>query len=164
MMNRRWRALGLTILAGLAGSASIPGARAATPAWMVGPDFAVQVSLSPKAAARLARPKETIVISADFYGDANARGRRRENEIGQIVLSPTQKDEIAGAGVARFHGPRYDKTLLGDVDANGLQVLINVFSGRHSSPDNLLDCDLFQDKVSIAAKATIPIHCKLIGE
>jgi hypothetical protein len=163
MMNRRWRALGVTILVVLAGLATIPCASAAT-AWTLGPDFAVQVSLSPKAAARLARPKETIVISVDFYGDANARGRRRENEIGQIVLAPTQKDEIAGAGVARFHGPRYDKTLLSDVDANGMQVLINVFSGRHSSPDNLLDCDIFQDKVSIAAKATIPIRCKLIGE
>ena len=163
-MNRRWRVLSLTILASLAGVATVPCVWAATAAWTVGPDFAVQVSLSPKAAARLAKPRETIVISADFYGDANAKGRRRENEIGQIVLARTQKDEIAGAGVARFHGPRYDKTLLGDVDANGLQVLINVFSGRHSSPDNLLDCDLFQDKVSIAAKTAIPIHCKLIGE
>ncbi len=43
-------------------------------------------------------------------------------------------------------------------------MLVNVFSGRHSSPDNLLDCDFFQDKITVAARAPIPIHCKLIGE
>jgi hypothetical protein len=153
-------ALGVSVLA--AGLAMAGSARAA-PDWAVGPGFSVTVSLSPKAAARLAHPKETIMISADFYGDANAKGQRMQNDGGQIVLSPSQKDEIPGAGVAKFHGPRYDKTRLAYVD-DGLQVLINVFSGRHSSPDNLLDCDFFQDKIAVAARTTIPIHCKLIGE
>jgi hypothetical protein len=163
MSSEGWRALGVTIMAGLAGLAPIAWASAAAPAWTVGPGFAVTVSLSPRAAARLASPKETIMISADFYGDANAKGRRLQDDMGQIVLAPSQKDEIPGAGTAQFHGPKYDKNLLADVDANGLQVLINVFSGRHSSPDNLLDCDLFQDKIALAAKG-IAIHCKLIGE
>ena len=43
-------------------------------------------------------------------------------------------------------------------------MLINVFSGRHSSPDNLLDCGLFQDKIAVAARGPIQIRCKLIGE
>ena len=159
MSSEGWRALGVTIMAGLAGLAPITWASAAAPAWAVGPGFAVTISLSPRAAAGLANPKETIMISAD----ANAKGRRLQDDMGQIVLAPSQKDEIPGAGVAQFHGPKYDKNLLADVDANGLQVLINVFSGRHSSPDNLLDCDLFQDKIALAAKG-IEIHCKLIGE
>jgi hypothetical protein len=159
-----WRRVSVPILASMAGLAPIQSAWAAAPDWTVGPNFVVAVSLSPKAAARLAHPKETIMISADFYGDANAKGQRLQNEGGQIVLSPGQKDEIPGAGVAKFHGPKYDKTKLAYVDDNGLQVLINVFSGRHSSPDNLLDCDFFQDKIAVAARATIPIHCKLIGE
>ena len=160
MIRRMWATLGVSALA--AGLAMAGSARAA-PDWTVGPNFSVAVSLSPKAAARLAHPKETIMISADFYGDANAKGQRMQNDGGQIVLAPSQKDEIARAGVAQFHGPRYDKTKLAYVD-DGLQVLINVFSGRHSSPDNLLDCDFFQDKIEVAAAATIPIHCKLIGE
>jgi hypothetical protein len=147
----------------LAAGLAMAGSALAAPDWTVGPAFSVTVSLSPKAAARLAHPKETIMISADFYGDANAKGQRMQNDGGQIVLSPSQKDEIPGAGVARFHGPKYDRTKLAYVD-DGLQVLINVFSGRHSSPDNLLDCDFFQDKIAVAARATIPIHCKLIGE
>jgi hypothetical protein len=163
MSSKGWRALGVTIMAGLAGLAPITWASAAAPAWTVGPGFAVTVSLSPRAAARLAHPKETIMISADFYGDSNGKNRRLENDVGEIDLAPSQKDEIPGAGTAQFHGPKYDKSKLAYVDANGLQVLINVFSGRHSSPDNLLDCDLFQDKIALAAKG-IAIHCKLIGE
>jgi hypothetical protein len=160
MIRRMWATLGVSALA--AGLAMAGSARAA-PDWTVGPNFSVTVSLSPKAAARLAHPKETIMISADFYGDANAKGQRMQNDGGQIELAPSQKDEIPGAGVAQFHGPRYDKTKLAYVD-DGLQVLINVFSGRHSSPDNILDCDFFQDKIAVAAAKSIPIHCKLIGE
>jgi hypothetical protein len=163
MIDRGWRALRVSILASAAALAPAQYAWAA-PDWTVGPDFAVAVSLSPKAAARLAKPKETVVVTADFYGDSNGKAPRMENPVGQIVLAPSQKDEIKGAGVARFKGPKYDKNRLADIDANGFQVLINVFSGRHSSPDNLLDCDFFQDKITVAARAPIPIHCKLIGE
>jgi hypothetical protein len=160
MIRQTWALLGVSALAaGLA----MAGSAGAAPDWTVGPNFSVTVSLSPRAAARLAHPKETIMISADFYGDANAKGQSMQNDGGQIELAPSQKDEIPGAGVAQFHGPRYDKTKLAYVD-DGLQVLINVFSGRHSSPDNILDCDFFQDKIAVVAAATIPIHCKLIGE
>jgi len=163
MIDRAWQAFGVSILAGAAALAPIQNASAA-PDWTVGPDFLVAVSLSPKAAARLAKPKETIMVTADFYGDSNGKARRMENEVGQIVLSPSQKDEIPGAGLARFKGPKYDKSRLAYIDAGGFQVLINVFSGRHSSPDNLLDCDFFQDKIAIAGRGPVPIHCKLIGE
>ena len=156
-MSLRTAAFGAAVAA-LAASAQ------AAPAWTVGPAFSVTVSLSPKAAARLAHPKETIMISADFYGDSNGKNRKLENDVGEIDLAPSQKDEISGAGTAQFHGPKLrDQSKLAYVDANGLQVLINVFSGRHSSPDNLLDCGLFQDKIALAAKG-IAIHCKLIGE
>jgi hypothetical protein len=163
MSHQTGLALGVSIVASLAAVAPVSSASAATPVWAVGPGFAVTVSLSPKAAARLAHPKETIVISADFYGDPSAKGRRLENDGGEIDLAPSQKQEIPGPGTAQFQGPKYDKSKLADVDANGLQVLINVYSGRHSSPDNLLDCGLFQDKIALAAKG-IAIRCKLIGE
>jgi hypothetical protein len=163
MIDRAWRALSVAILASVAALAPVQNAWAA-PDWTTGPDLAVAVSLSPKAAARLAKPKETVVVTADFYGDSNGKAPRMENPVGQIVLAPSQKDEIPGAGVARFKGPKYDKNRLAYIDANGFQVLINVFSGRHSSPDNLLDCDFFQDKIAVAARGPIPIHCKLIGE
>jgi hypothetical protein len=162
MTNKLWRSRSGAVMASLAALAPVAWASAAA-VWTTGPAFSVTVSLSPKAAARLAHPKDTIMISADFYGDSNGKNRKLENDVGEIDLAPSRKDEIPGAGTAQFHGPKYDKAKLAYVDANGLQVLINVFSGRHSSPDNLLDCDLFQDKIALAAKG-IAIHCKLIGE
>jgi hypothetical protein len=140
------------------------GPAAAAPAWTLGPGFDVIVSVSPKAAARLVQPKETIKVWAEVFGDANAEGRHLENDGGQIELGPDRTIEMPGAGVAHFPGPKYDKKLLVDIDGGQPQVLVNVFSGRHSSPDNLLDCDFFQDAMTVAAGAPIQIHCKLIGE
>jgi len=44
------------------------------------------------------------------------------------------------------------------------QVLINVFSARHSDPNNLLDCGIFEDDVAKAQAHPIQIACKVIGE
>ena len=160
MIKHNGAMLSLAMLtAGLAGPAS------ATPDWTVGPGYSVVVSLSPKAAARLAHPKETVKVWAEYYGDANDKGSRLKIAVeGQINLSPDRTIEIPGAGVATFPGPKYDKNLMVDIEGGTPQVLINVISGRHSSPDNLLDCDIFQDAITVAAKAPIQIHCKLIGE
>ncbi|MDR3512652.1 MAG: hypothetical protein P4L73_13535 [Caulobacteraceae bacterium] len=139
------------------------GAAEAAPAWATTPAFQVAVSLSPKAAARLAHPHETIIVAAYVYGDANDRGQRLADEVGQIDFGREQKVELPGPGVARFQGVRYDTKRLVYVDGK-LQVLVNVYSGRRSSPDNLLDCSIFQDSVELAGRAVIPIRCKLIGE
>lgn len=161
-MNRHagW-ALSVLVLAGGPSTLALPASAAST---AVEPSFAVAVSLSPRAAARLAHPKETIIVSADIYGDGNGKARRQQDEMGQIHFPGGRTVELGGPGVAQFPGAKYNPALLADVDANGMQVLINVYSGRRSSPGNLLDCDLFQDKITIAARAPIQIHCKLIEE
>ena len=71
--------------------------------------------------------------------------------------------EIPTAGTATFDGSALQQDKLGLIQGEP-QVNINVYSGRKSSPDNLLDCGMFQDSVVVAAKAPIRVDCKLIAE
>jgi hypothetical protein len=50
------------------------------------------------------------------------------------------------------------------VDNQGPQLLINVYSGRKSSPNNLLDCGIYEGALKAVQGQSIPISCKLIGE
>jgi hypothetical protein len=49
-------------------------------------------------------------------------------------------------------------------DTQGVQLLINVYSGRKSSPNNLLDCGIYEGPMQAVQGKSIPISCKLIGE
>jgi hypothetical protein len=155
----------------LAGLAAIlltgsPVWAATAPAWAMTPAFKVAVTLSPRAAARLAHPHDTILVSAEFYGEATPQGVRRHmaDEMNWIQFPPETKVELPAAGVAVIPPRRYDRSKLAYVQGGKLQVLINVYSGRRSGPDNLIDCGIFEDSIDVAARAPIPIACKLIGE
>jgi hypothetical protein len=124
--------------------------------------FDVQVSLSPTAKATLARRGETIVLSADYYGWPVDGASIKVDDVGQIDLGREQH-ELAAPGQAHFAGavfPRATQSALRQPP----EVNINVFSGRKSSPDNLLDCSIFQDAISIASKSPVTIRCRWLTE
>jgi hypothetical protein len=131
-----------------------------------GDAFDVKVSLSEAAQERL-RGKETVIVSATYFGYPSAQAIAEKAygaEYPWLTLDNRQI-ELSGAGTATFPPMRFDLkqlALLDDPDRP--QVNINVFSGRKSSENNLLDCGLFQDTLTVAASAPIKIHCKLIGE
>ena len=131
------------------------------------PGFDVAVTLSPKAQQTLAAAHETICISAEFYGEVNDAGRKHHvgDEMDQVYFGGGEwRDEIAGAGTAHFAVPPADPATLQYVQDGKEQVLINVFTGRRSSPDNLITCDFFQDDVKIAEAKGVKVACKLIKE
>jgi hypothetical protein len=155
-------------LAGLAAALLVgsPVQAASRPAWAMTPAFKVAVSLSPRAAARLAHPRDTVLVSAEVYGEATPLGvrRRMADEMDWIQFPPETKVELQAAGVAVIPPRRYDSGKLAYIEGGKLQVLINVYSGRRSGPDNLIDCGIFEDSIDVAARAPIQIACKLIGE
>lgn len=155
-----WRTfrLGLAAAAAMVAGIAHGAETAQTPA------FDVAVSLSPAARERLAQGHETIIVAVDVFGMAIAHSHHHPDQMGQIDLGSGQRVELGGAGVAHFRPVVYQTDLLNDVQDRKLIVLVNVFSGRHSSPDNLLDCGIFEDDVRIAASAPVQIHCKLIAE
>ena len=125
--------------------------------------FTVRIDLSPVAAQQLARHNETIMASAFYYGVPKANAPAKvADEMGQVHLG-NQEIELREAGDAVFDGRAVDHKPLAYVDGDP-QVNVNVYSGRHSSEDNLLNCDFFEDAVQIAHAKPIAIHCGLIGE
>ena len=119
-------------------------ARAQAPGGAI-PAFAVEVTLSPRAAARLQAASEGIIVSASYYGDATPAARRRANPMGQINLAARDVAIPGRGGTARFPPVPVSPAHLNDIVNRRPEVLVNVFSARRSGPDNLLDCGIFQD-------------------
>lgn len=144
-------------------------APAATPTTSAAADnaFAVAVGLSPAAQQRLAATRETLIVAADYFGfpSAAAQAQRVPGSENPWLTLHRAQVELPGAGTARFPAVVLDPAQLAWTDRpDAPQVNINVYSGRKSSPDNLLDCAMFQDTLAVAARAPIRIDCKLIDE
>jgi len=126
------------------------------------PAFKVYVNLSDRARERLAMPPDTIIVAAYYFGDPIPQALAQANQIGQIDLGRSQVD-LRTAGLATFDGSAMEPAKLSLLQGPP-QVNINVYSGRRSSADNLLDCDFFQDTLAVAAVSQINLYCKLISE
>ncbi len=126
-------------------------------------DFVVQVSLSPKAKAKLAKLHETITVSASYYGDPSPGAMKHADEVGQINLGRANVEIPGAGGTAVIPNASVRRERLAWL-ATPPEVNVNVFSSRHSGPDNLLDCAFFQDAVTVARKTPVNLACKLIGE
>lgn len=125
--------------------------------------FTVKVSLSDAAAAQFDRSGETVIVSASYFGIPKPDTPKSDiDDIGQVDLGDITK-ELPGAGSAVFVGSAVPPGKLAFISGRP-QVNINVFSGRHSSSDNLLGCDMFQGSVDFAAEKPLELHCALLTE
>ncbi len=137
---------------------------ALAPAPVVLPGFTVKITYSQKAMDTLTARKETIIVDGELYGFPKpGTPKRFVDEMGQVDLGEV-KDEIAPGVMATFDKVKPKQTLLKWLDKDGLQLLINVYSGRKSSPNNLISCESYVGPLQDVQGQTIPISCKLIGE
>jgi hypothetical protein len=121
--------------------------------------FAVDVTLSDAARQQFAHSDETVIVSARYYGEpAEGIPANAVNEVGQVDLGHTEV-ELHGGGRARFDGSAILPSRRTWI-SGGPQVEVSVFSGRNSSPDNLLDCDPYQGPLP---GEPLAINCRLIG-
>ena len=126
--------------------------------------FSVGVMLSGKAKKTLADRKETIVVAAYFTGNSKpGTPRKYVSDMGEVGLGQANT-EVAPGEIAKFGPVKLKQDALKQIDKSGIQLLINVYSGRKSSPNNLLDCGIYEDALEPVEGKTIPITCKLIGE
>ncbi|WP_342239771.1 hypothetical protein [Inquilinus sp. OTU3971] len=127
--------------------------------------FDIDVTLSRKAADKLASQKEEIVAFASYYGDPKRSAERHANELGQIDLTPQDEEvEIPGSGGrAHISGANVDPKQL-DWIAGPAKVNLNIASARKSSSNNLLACDFIDGPLSDVRKAPITLRCSLIEE
>jgi hypothetical protein len=136
-----------------------PGAPAATV-----PGFAVTITYSQKAMATLVAGKETVIVVGYLYGfPIQGTPKQDVDHVGQIDMGEVKK-EIAPGATAKFDSVKLNQPMMKWMDSQGPQLLINVYSGRKSSPDNLLDCGIYEGSLQAIQGQSIPIACKLIGE
>ena len=125
--------------------------------------FTVQITLSPKAAATLARTSEGMVVSATYSGDPIPAAAKHANEIGQIDLGVEDVEVPGKAAIVRVTGSKVKRENLAWVKGPIL-LNVNIYSARRSGPDNILACDFFDGKLQQAVRQPVSLHCSLIAE
>ncbi len=125
------------------------------------PDYTLDISLSPRAAATLSQSGEQIHVSAVYFG--RAIKQEDGDEMGQVSLG-TEDVDLPAATRITFGQVTLDHAALAKAVDQQAYVNINVYTSRKKFPDNLLNCGLFEDRVEVAAQAPIAIACKLIDE
>jgi hypothetical protein len=135
----------------------------ATPATAVF-NFTVKITYSEKAMATLVAGKETVIV-AGYLTASPIAGTPKQyvDRMGEIGLGEVDR-EIAPGAIATFSNVKPTPAMMKWVDSQGPQLLINVYSGRKSSPNNLLDCGIYEGSLAAIQGQSIPISCKLIGE
>lgn len=124
--------------------------------------YEVTLTLAPDAAAKLAGMGERVVVDNMFYGIAR-EGAKDADETGQIGLGSKEIElEPADQTVSVSPPPFMPGPMSQILEEEGARLLINVYSARRAAEDNLLACDIFDDKVEAAPAARIAIHCELI--
>lgn len=126
------------------------------------PAFEVEVWETAKAAADMKKRKETVIVSAMFSGFPIHE--KDASEVG--TLDFLAKDmELSGTNrIARFEGLKFHKSVLDKLKDKDITLLINVFSGRKSSEDNLLNCGIVDAKASTFKNRRFLVNCHLISE
>jgi hypothetical protein len=128
------------------------------------PGFTVTVTYSQKAMATLVADKETVIVVGYLYGfPIQGTPKQDVDHVGQIDMGEVKK-EVAPGATAKFDSVKLNQPMMKWVDSQGPQLLINVYSGRKSSPNNLLDCGIYEGSLQAIQGQSIPIACKLIGE
>jgi hypothetical protein len=125
------------------------------------PSFEIEVSLSTKAEQKLKNDKETIIVKAFFSGipkDTTLEEYKKEGQLGVV----SSEIELFTSRVAVFRGIRFSKLMYDSLADKDINLLINIYSGRRSSKDNLLNCDILEDKMSHIKGRRFTIKGKLI--
>ena len=143
----------------LAVAAAMPAA--AAPPRTADLSFTVTLSFTPEALARLTRLREGMVIDASYYGDPLKRYAGRADEVGRIDLGNDRQVVEPARRRVLLSGAAIDRRRLGWL-AGPVGVNVNVYSARRRGPDNILDCNAFDDTLA-KARPTVAIHCGLLA-
>ena len=123
--------------------------------------FEIEVSLNAKAKERIVNSKETIIINVTLTGTPKDTTLYAED--GQFYVASAEK-EISYGQIARFDKIKFSKKTFDQLVDKNVYLNAFVYSGRKSSPNNLLDCNIIADSISNIVNKKFTITGKLIGD
>lgn len=125
------------------------------------PPFEVQISLSPKAKDRMVNGNEKIIVVAFLRGVVKESSKKNNEKDSSTYIS-SARQLISYGETAVFNNLEFTKKIYDELADKDLTLNINVFSGRVSSENNLLDVDFFSDKISHVINKNITLKGKLM--
>ncbi len=123
--------------------------------------FDVALTLTPRAAEKLARMGEEVMIDTVFFGEPKPGGLKPEDENDFIPMGGEQVNAPPANDVILVAGESYDPAREADVEG-GKQVLVNVWTARKAHADNLISCGNYQGPLVMAQEKPVAIQCDLI--
>lgn len=124
--------------------------------------FEVGLTLTPRAAEKLAATQERVIVDAMYFGLPVSPDAPGIDEHGEQILLGSDEIEVDPVNaVVKAPGTGFDATHIASVKGEP-EVLVNVYSARRTHDDNLLSCGSYQGPVAMAQKQAVPIACDLI--
>jgi hypothetical protein len=124
--------------------------------------FEVNLTLTPRAAERLAATDERVIVAAMYFGEAvspDAPGV--DQDVMQVEMGSDMVEVGPENALVKAPGTNFDPTNITSIKGEP-EVLVNVYSARKTHENNLLDCGLYQGPVAMAQKQPVDIACDLI--
>ncbi|CAM4126122.1 hypothetical protein FLJU110815_18230 [Flavobacterium jumunjinense] len=125
------------------------------------PEFVIKLELSEKAENKLTKDKESVIVQAYFSGIPKDTLNEDYEKWGKIHIGG-HNIELWNSKIASFKNIKISKEAFNELADPNFEVLINVFSGRHSTASNLLDCEIIQESIDSLRGKTHLIKGKLI--
>jgi hypothetical protein len=124
--------------------------------------FEIEIKLIPKAEERI-KGKETIIVAVYFNGIPKDSSNAQLSEDGSFSVAWATKEIVAGQ-IAKFEGIKFSREIYDQLADKDVDCTVNIYSGRRSSPDNLLDANAIFEKISNIVNQRLTTNCKLIDE
>jgi hypothetical protein len=125
------------------------------------PPFEIEISLSSKAKERIINTNETIIIDVFLEGTPKNPSKVHLEEDGSFFVG-SAKREISYGQIASFDNLKFPKKIFDQLAYKDVDLTVNVYTGRKSSPDNLITGDFIGDKVINVINKHFTMNEKLI--
>lgn len=157
----RWRRA--SILALLVAPLSLAQAGPAMAAAVAARPFTIQIGYSPRAAAEMARRRESLGIAIFYGGEPNRLGRRHAAEDGTLTMGGEDLVVVGRPTRVTITGRAFRPDRHGWLRGEA-RVTVNFYSARRSGPDNFLDCGIIEGPLGEIGSHIHRVLCRLIGE
>ena len=124
--------------------------------------FEVNLTLTPRAAEKLAATKERVIVDASYFGPAVSATAPGVDDHGMEVWLGGDMIEVDPVNArVKAPGTGFDPTNIASITGEP-EVLVNVYSARKTHTDNIISCGIYQGPVKMAQQKPVEIRCDLI--